>query len=141
MLGEAALVGSPLTLAGLGVLENVNAQPGVTVAEMTRRAPQTQQALSQIAARLQKMGLIERKLVPGTRGIGLHLTDAGLEMRELGHDAVERFESSLADSLGPDRHRRLVVLLEEAETIVRDMQLDRRQANSRLPGVGPPVGA
>jgi hypothetical protein len=44
-LGEAALAGTPLTLAGLGLLENVNARPGITIAEISRRAPQTQQAL------------------------------------------------------------------------------------------------
>src|SRR5918997_7018346 len=78
-LGEAALGGTPLTLAGLGMLENVDARPGITIAEISRRAPQTQQALSQIAARLERLGLIERRLAgPGRgRGVGLHLTAGG----------------------------------------------------------------
>jgi hypothetical protein len=50
MLGEAALADSPVTLSGLGLPENVNARLGITIAEIARRAPQTQQALSQITA-------------------------------------------------------------------------------------------
>src|SRR5918997_3045849 len=78
-LGEAALADSPLTLAGLGMLENVAARPGITIAEISRRAPQTQQALSQIAARLERLGFLERRLAgPGRgRGVGLHLTAGG----------------------------------------------------------------
>lgn len=37
-------------------LMNVNARPDVTIAELSRPAPQTQQALSQVAARLEKLG-------------------------------------------------------------------------------------
>src|SRR5689334_17136791 len=74
-LGEAALATGPLTLAGLGLLENVNARPGITIAEISRRAPQSQQALSQIAARLETHRFIERRLVARGRGrgVGLHL--------------------------------------------------------------------
>lgn len=124
VLGEAALSGSPLTLAGLGLLENLNARPGITIAEIARRAPQTQQALSQIAARLEKLRYIERRLPDrgSGRGIGLHLTPAGATARAEARDRVEAFESSLADALGPDRHERLVRLLEEARTIVRELE-------------------
>jgi hypothetical protein len=64
-LGEAALADSPLTLPRLGLLESVSARPGITIAEIARRAPQTQQALSQIAARLDKLGFIERRPAGG----------------------------------------------------------------------------
>ena len=80
-LGEAALAETPLTLAGLGLLENVNARPGITIAEIARRAPQTQQALSQIAARLDRLGYLERRLAAGGRGVGLHLSPAGARAR------------------------------------------------------------
>lgn len=121
-LGEAALADSPLTLAGLGLLENINARPGITVAAITRRAPQTQQTVSQIAARLEKLGFIERRLIPGSRGIGLYLTEAGAHARHAMHDTVEAFEASLVSRLGERRHQRLVTLLEEAEDVIREAE-------------------
>lgn len=124
MLGEGALTDSPLTLAGLGLLENVNARPGITIAEIARRAPQTQQALSQVAARLEKLGFIERRLADRGqgRGIGLHLTAAGARARASAHDATEAFEAVLAEALGPDRHQRLVELLEEMRPVVGKLE-------------------
>lgn len=114
-LAETVLAESPLTLAGLGLLENVNARPGITVAGIARRAPQTQQTLSQIASRLEKLGLVERKLVPGDRGIGLFLTAQGAEVRARAHEATEQFEQSMCAALGKARYERLVRLLEDAE--------------------------
>jgi len=125
-LGEAALADSPVTLAGLGMLENISARPGITIAEITRRAPQTQQALSQIAARLERLGLIERRLSETGRGIGLHLTAGGLRVRAAAHERVEAFEGDLARALGGSRHRRLVKLLEEAQVIVGELDPERR---------------
>lgn len=126
-LGESELAGSPLTLAGLGMLENVNARPGITIAEIARRAPQTQQALSQLAARLEKLGYIERRLAGRGRGIGLHLTPEGALARTRAHKAIETFEGELAAALGAGRHARLLKLLEEARTLIGDLE-------SRRPG-------
>lgn len=128
MLGEAALAESPLTLAGLGVLENINAEPGITIAEIARRAPQTQQALSQVVARLEKLGLVERRLAVSGRGVALHLTPAGSTAYRGAHQLTEAFESDLADALGPARHRRLLTLLEEMRPIVTDLQAVGRPA-------------
>ncbi len=125
-LGEAALAGTPLTLAGLGLLENVNARPGITIAEIARRAPQTQQALSQIAARLDRLGYLERRLAEGGRGVGLHLTAAGARARADAHDRTERFEAELAEALGASRHARLIALLEEMRTVVGELTLARQ---------------
>jgi DNA-binding MarR family transcriptional regulator len=120
-LGESALANSPLTLAGLGMLENINARPGITIAEISRRAPQTQQALSQIAARLDRLGFVERRLADRGRGIGLYLTDAGAGARMHGHMAIEAFEADLATALGSDRHARLLALLEETRSVISDL--------------------
>jgi DNA-binding MarR family transcriptional regulator len=125
MLGEAALAGSPLSFPGLGLLENVNAHPGIAIAEISRRSPQTQQALSQIAARLEKLGFIERR-VEGGRGIGLYLTEDGARARARAHEAAEAFEASLVTALGAKRHQRLVQLLEEAEPVIRELEPQRR---------------
>ncbi len=131
MLGEDALADSPLTLAGLGLLENVNARPGVTIADISRRAPQTQQALSQVAARLEKLGFLERRLVERGRGrgVGLHLTAAGDEARAHAHDAIEAFEAVLVHALGAGRHQRLVELLEEMRPLVHELQRQRIAAS------------
>jgi DNA-binding MarR family transcriptional regulator len=122
-LGEAALADGPVTLAGLGMLENVNARPGITISEISRRAPQTQQALSQIAARLERLGFIERRLAaPGQgRGVGLHLTPAGEDARLRAEQAIEEFEAALADALGARRHARLLKLLEELRPVFDDL--------------------
>jgi DNA-binding MarR family transcriptional regulator len=114
-LGEAALGDSPLTLAGLGVLENVHTRPGTTIAEIARRSPQSQQALSQIAARLEKLGFIERRLSDAGRGIGLHLTAAGERARVHARGSTEAFEAELGAALGPGRHARLVTLLDQMQ--------------------------
>jgi DNA-binding MarR family transcriptional regulator len=126
-LGEAALADSPLTLAGLGLLENVNSRPGTTLAEISRRAPQTQQALSQVAARLEKLGFIERRLADRGqgRGIGLHLTAEGARARANAHALAEAFEAVLAEALGSDRHQRLVELLEEMRPVVNELERTR----------------
>ena len=125
-LGEAALAETPLTLAGLGLLENVNARPGITIAEIARRAPQTQQALSQIAARLDRLGYLERRLSAGGRGVGLHLSPAGARARSEAHERTERFERELAEALGASRHARLVALLEEMRTVVGELTRERQ---------------
>ncbi len=125
-LGEAALAGTPLTLAGLGLLENVGARPGITIAEIARRAPQTQQALSQIAARLDRLGYLERRLAEGGRGVGLHLSPAGARARAEAHERTERFEAELAEALGASRHARLIALLEEMRTVVGELALARQ---------------
>lgn len=127
-LGEAALADGPITLAGLGLLENVHARPGITIAEISRRAPQTQQALSQLAARLERLGFVERRLVERGqgRGVGLHLTRAGAHARDEAHQATVAFEASLAQALGPDRHKRLTDVLEEVRPIVEQLGASAR---------------
>ena len=98
------------------------ASTGVTAAPAAaRRAPQTQQALSQIAARLEKLGFIERRLRNG-RGVGLYLTAAGARARAQGHEAVEAFEAGLAEALGGPRHRRLLKSLEEMRTTLGELE-------------------
>jgi DNA-binding MarR family transcriptional regulator len=128
-LGEAALGDSPLTLSSLGLLENVSARPGITIAEIARRAPQTQQALSQVAARLEKLGFIDRRLGDGRRGIGLHITAAGDHGREHARQGREAFEAELATALGTVRHGRLVKLLEEMQVVLSTLEPAGRTAS------------
>lgn len=123
-IGESALADTQLTLAGLGLLENVNARPGITIAEISRRAPQTQQALSQIAARLEKLGFLERRLVSRGegRGVGLHVTPEGARARTDARRAAESFEARLAEALGTERHEHLMRVLEDVRPIVERLE-------------------
>ena len=118
LMGGEALAGTPLTVASSSMLIAVLEEPGMTVAEFSRRIPKTQQTLSQVVARLEKLGLIERRLGPG-RGVGLHVTDAG---REVAQDAVAReqeLNARLRDLLGEERSAALTEVLRESRAILR----------------------
>jgi DNA-binding MarR family transcriptional regulator len=119
MLGEAALADTPLSLPSSGMLQAVLGEPGITVAEMSRRMPKTQQAISQVTARLEKLGLLERRLGSG-RGHGLFVTEAGRELAELGISRERELEDRMATVLGDERYAHLRRLLSESRTLLRE---------------------
>ena len=80
LLGDAEFAGSGLTLPAVGALDMIATWPGSTVAELSRRSPKTPQAISQVVARLERLGYVERRLGPG-RGVGLYITEAGSTAR------------------------------------------------------------
>jgi DNA-binding MarR family transcriptional regulator len=121
LMGEAALADTPLTLASSGMLAAVLAEPGITVAEMARRMPKTQQAISQLAARLEKLGLLERRLGAG-RGVGLFVTDAGRALAETGLAHERELDARLRGLLGDERYDELARLLRESRAILREAQ-------------------
>lgn len=129
LMGEEAFAGTPLTVASGSMLIAILEQPGLTVAEFSRRIPKTQQTLPQVAARLEKLGLIERRLGPG-RGVGLYLTEAG---RQMAGDAVAREQevnTMLRELLGAERADALTGLLRQSHAILR------RPANRSPSGSG-----
>lgn len=72
-----------------------------------------------MVARLEKLGLIERRLGPG-RGVGLYATDTG---RELAEDAIAREQTitaRLRELLGEERATALTDLLRESRAILRE---------------------
>jgi DNA-binding MarR family transcriptional regulator len=113
LLGETELAETPLTFPSIGLLDQIHANPGSTVAEIARRVPKTPQALSQVAARLEKLGYLERHVTRG-RGIGLHITEAGEAARVRGNEIEQRLEARLAAVLGDERFEQLRALLEHA---------------------------
>jgi DNA-binding MarR family transcriptional regulator len=121
LMGEAALADTPLTLASSGMLAGVLAEPGITVAEMARRMPKTQQAISQVAARVEKLGLLERRLGAG-RGVGLFVTDAGRALAETGLAHERELDARLRGLLGDERYDELARLLRESRAILREAQ-------------------
>lgn len=119
LMAESALADTPLTVASSSMLISVLREPGITVAEFARRIPKTQQTLSQVVARLEKLGFIERRLGSG-RGVGLHLTDAGQEMARHALARDREITARLDELLGEERSAALVTLLAESRAILRD---------------------
>ncbi|HEY2195692.1 MAG TPA: MarR family winged helix-turn-helix transcriptional regulator [Actinomycetospora sp.] len=117
LLNEAALADTPLTVSSSGMLLTVADQPGTTVAEISRRIPKTQQTISQVVARLEKLGLIERRLGTG-RGVGLHLTDQGHEMAQTARAHGRQLADGLRELLGAERADALTVLLGESRELL-----------------------
>jgi DNA-binding MarR family transcriptional regulator len=121
LMGEAALAGTPLTVASSSMLIAVIEEPGMTVAEISRRIPKTQQTISQVVARLEKLGLIERRLGSG-RGVGLHVTDAGREMTQVAVAREQELNARLRELLGEERSRALTELLSESRAILQEVR-------------------
>jgi DNA-binding MarR family transcriptional regulator len=119
LMGEETFAGTPLTVASGSMLIAVLDQPGLTVAEFSRRIPKTQQTLSQVVARLEKLGLIERRLRPG-RGVGLYLTEAGQQMAEDALAREQEVNARLRELLGTERAEGLTELLRESHAVLRE---------------------
>jgi DNA-binding MarR family transcriptional regulator len=69
LLAEEQFDEAQLTMATTGTLDLIGTWPGSTVAELSRRTPKTQQAISQLVAKLEKRGYVERRVGQG-RGVG-----------------------------------------------------------------------
>ncbi|MCW2994983.1 MAG: transcriptional regulator, MarR family [Conexibacter sp.] len=123
-LSEATLARVPgdvtLTPASVGLLDQIASQPGTTIAEIARRTPKTPQAISQVVARLEKHGFVERRLAGG-RAIGLHITESGAAARTAGTAAEDAVEAQLEDVLGSERYEALRRLLDEARTALSEL--------------------
>lgn len=118
LMGEAALADTPLTVASSSMLITVLEEPGMTVAEISRRIPKAPQTISQVVARLEKLGLIERRLGRG-RGVGLHVTDAGRELAQVALAREQELTARLRELLGEERSAALTELLRESHAILR----------------------
>jgi DNA-binding MarR family transcriptional regulator len=110
----------PLSSSTIGLLDAIASQPGTTIATIARHSPKTPQAVSQVVARLDKLGLIERRLAGG-RAIGLHITPKGTAVRAAGNAAEDAFEAQLEDALGTKRYDELRRLLDETRTVLKSL--------------------
>ncbi|GAB3610106.1 hypothetical protein GCM10027414_22320 [Humibacter ginsengiterrae] len=116
--GEDALAESPLSLPLNHLLDAVVREPGITVTTIAAGLGKSQQAMSQAADRLERLGLIERRVGAG-RSVALHPTDAG---KAASADGVERelaSEQRIRTTLGPQRYDALIALLAEARDALR----------------------
>ncbi len=139
VLGDAAFADSPLSIPLTGLLDQIADTPGVTVSEISRRLPTTQQAVSDGAKRLAKLGFIERRLGPA-RGVELHLTRAGAAAHQHATQLEKTFEQRLRALLGDEEYDQLRSLLRRARNelepsvaAARSSRPRRAQGGSDLP--------
>jgi DNA-binding MarR family transcriptional regulator len=127
LLGEATLAVTALTPASAGILDVIAAYPGISIAEMARRLPTSAQGISQIVARLEKLGYVERRLGATGRGVALTITEAGERARREASERLSASEEELAEALGRDDYDRLIELLRRARPIVVALDARRRR--------------
>jgi DNA-binding MarR family transcriptional regulator len=119
VLGEQALADTSLTLPSSGLLITIDRRPGITIAALSRLIPKSQQTLGQIVARLEKLGMIERRVGP-RRGIELHTTPAGHEAAKEAVQREEQTERRVRELLGESDSAALTALLSSARTALLD---------------------
>jgi DNA-binding MarR family transcriptional regulator len=112
-LADDVFADGELTLSLADMLDMVDTWPGSTTAQLSRRSPKTQQAISQLVAKLEKLGYVERRVGPG-RGVGLYLTAAGEAAQGDGNRREERLEQRLRELFGNDTYAQLGEILERA---------------------------
>lgn len=128
-LSEAALADTPLSPASSSVLNAVSAKPGISIAEMARWLPTTAQAISQIVARLERLGLVERRLGARGHGVALFITPDGDRVREDANQRIGHLEVQLADALGQEDHASLLELLGRARIVVERFEATTKSAS------------
>jgi DNA-binding MarR family transcriptional regulator len=124
----AELADTQLTSRSLGMLDRIATAPGITVSGIARSSPNSQQAVSQVVGRLEKLAYVERRLSSG-RGVGLYLTEAGAALRVEGERCELATEALLRERLGGELYDELLVLLERARE--RLTELPPRPAQSK----------
>jgi len=122
LLGEAALSRTPLTSRMAGLLHTIVANPGTSIAEISRKVPVSPQAVSQVVVRLEGLGYLERRPGERGRGVALHVTAAGEEVLGEAEERKEALNRELVEALGEERYAELVRLLREALPIVTAME-------------------
>jgi DNA-binding MarR family transcriptional regulator len=110
LLAEPLLADIQLSLASMGALERIAAFPGITASELARQAFKTQQAVSQVTGRLERLGYVERRVGAG-RGVGLHVTRLGEAALADGTAREAEVDATLQAMLGADDAEQLRALL------------------------------
>lgn len=122
-LTEAALADTALSAASQGVVDAVYASPGTSIAAIARLLPMTPQNISQMVARLERLGFVERRLGARGHGVALFLTAAGARAREDVDGRLQRLDRELAELLGVAHHRALVEMLDRTRELLESSRL------------------
>ena len=93
---------------------------------MARRLPTSAQGVSQLVARLEKLGFLERRLGARGHGVALFATGSGGSARREANEAKDAVEEELAVALGRRDYEQLVRLLKRARPLVVDLSAGRR---------------
>lgn len=125
LLAEAALSRTPLTPSAAGMLDTISDDPGISIAEISRRTPVSPQAVSQVVNRLEGLGFVERRSSERGRGVALYVTEVGEKAHRDADKRRVAYEQELADALGPRRYKEMLKLLKEAQSVVIGMERGR----------------
>lgn len=108
----AALAALGLTNAQYAALSALDADPGLSNAELARRSFVTPQTMNQVVALLERNGLVARHPHPvHGRILQAHLTEAGAAALAAGHRAVLPIEQRLAEGLDTTEQAQLLAWL------------------------------
>jgi DNA-binding MarR family transcriptional regulator len=123
-----------VTTPQYAVLTFLEQAPGLSSAQLARRAFVTPQTMNRIVANLQAAGLIERDAHPELgRVLEARLTPAGRALLAEAHRRVRAVEDQMAADLTPEEQRQLVRLLEQCMQGLRPAAVRHRH--------GSPAGA
>jgi DNA-binding MarR family transcriptional regulator len=93
-----------LTISQFTTLSVLRRRPGLSNAQLARRAFITAQSMHEVLATLEGRALVRRSADPAHgRVLATSLTDAGAELVERAEGATRAFEAELADVLGDER--------------------------------------
>jgi DNA-binding MarR family transcriptional regulator len=112
-LAEPQLSDTQLSFPSIGVLGRISAFPGITASTLAREGFKTQQALSQVTGRLERLGYVERRVGAG-RGVGLYITKAGERALAEGMGIEDSLELKARELLGEELYTDLKDCLRQA---------------------------
>jgi DNA-binding MarR family transcriptional regulator len=120
---EPELADTQLTPASTGALGRIGEFPGITASELARQAFKTQQAISQVTGRLERLGYIERRVGRG-RGVGLHITESGKRALAEGLAIEDRIEQQARVLLGEELYAGLKQRLRQVRDAIATADAD-----------------
>lgn len=136
-MGDTYYGTQEMTRSSVGILHAIVLRPGISIAEITREHPTTQQAVSQVVARLDTLGLVDRRLVRG-RTIGLYATAAGIKAQAAGEVIELGLDRELAKVLGHDKYERLrKALLDTREVLAAHAAESAEEARRPVEAAAP----
>jgi DNA-binding MarR family transcriptional regulator len=95
-----------INLAQLRALMAVSVIPGISSAEVARRAGLTAQTMGAAVTGLVERGLMERRAQPGNRRVlQLHVTDEGRALAERAQTVVDDVQDSMFGALTADERK------------------------------------
>jgi DNA-binding MarR family transcriptional regulator len=125
---DAALRHLGITTPQYAVLTFLDESPGLSAAQLARRAFVTPQTMQRIVANLQAAGLIERDPHPELgRVLEVRLSDRGRGVLMECHRRVHDVESRMVADLSPLEQRQLAELLERCTRALRPLRRHQRQ--------------